>query len=170
MAEKVSLTEAELILRDKNRGMSPGRICEKWGISLATLYRRLQQARDANPIEDLVAFRKDELAACDDLIERWQEQLTIAAEMSRLASSKTREVNGVQVPAPSMDGIDRAAKIREGALNGMAKVRERRAKLAGADAPVKGEVTVTHVTPTDTAIQDLLSQFETKKAVSVAAQ
>jgi hypothetical protein len=147
-----NLAECEAILRDKNRGMSTSEVCEKWKISQPTMSRRIKAALDANRIDDIVEYREREMAACDDYMDRWQGQLVIAEQMATAALASK--------PDAVLNGLAAAARVRSEALNGMLRVSERRARLAGADSPVKADVTVTLRTDTDRAIDELLAMMD----------
>lgn len=157
MAEVENLAECEAILRDKNRGMSTSAICEKWEISLPTMKRRIRAALDANRIDDIIEYREREMAACDDLIERWQGQLVIAEQIAMAA---------LACDPVTVDGLERAARIRSEALNGMLRVRERRAKLAGADAAVKVEAKVVHYDARDIELAEMVRRAKSRDRAS----
>jgi AraC-like DNA-binding protein len=155
VAERVDLAVAEAVLRDRNRGMSVAQVCAKWEISSSTLHRRIQQALEANKIDDINEFRAREIAAMDDLASRWEEQLVIAQELANFA-----------VEAKDAGAIQAAAKIRADALNGLLKVRERRARLAGADAPVKADVTVVHHDAKDLELARMVAEAKREHTVA----
>jgi hypothetical protein len=146
LTETTQLAECELVLRDRNRGMPVSAVCEKWGFSPATMHRRIEVALAANRVDDVVEYRERELAALDDLLDRWQGQFVIAEQ---LAAEALR-----QDPI-SIDTLTQASRIRADALNSVLRVQERKAKLAGLDAPVRADIRVTEVTQADLELEEL---------------
>ena len=145
---KARLAEAEQILRERNRGATPGELMEKYGISKATLYRRLDEAIAARIAPTVDAYREQQNALLDDMLARWEQQMTAADELIVAASAKE-----------DWTMFDRAVRMRETALNGILRVAERRAKLMGTDAPVKVDANVTVNTATDAAIEALAAEI-----------
>jgi hypothetical protein len=143
------LAEGEAILRDRALGMQASEMCAKYGISRATLYRRLDDAVKARIAPTVDAYREQQNALLDDLMSKWAQQCD-AGEV--LIANGTVEEN--------MTRVEQGVRIRAEALNGMLRVSERRAKLNGLDAPVKGEVTVTVTTPVDAAVAALAAEVE----------
>lgn len=142
------LLEAETILRDSNRGMTPGQLMEKYGISKATLYRRLNTAVQARLAPTVDEYRERQNAHLDDMLARWEQQ--VAAADILIEQAQVTE---------SWAMFDRGVKMRETALQGILRVAERRARLMGTDAPVKADVSVTVTSATDAAIEQLAAQI-----------
>lgn len=134
--EAARISEGEAILRDRNRGVPASEMMSKYGISRATLYRRIDEAIAARIVPTVDAYREQQNAALDDLVRRWEQQLDTAEEFVRQGA-----VN------ESASAIERGMKMRAEALTGLLRVQERRSRLMGTDAPVRAEVTVTDATP-----------------------
>lgn len=147
------LAEGEAMLRDRALGMQPSEMCAKYGVSKATLYRRLDEAVKARLAPTVDAYREEQNRLLDDLMHRWQQQAEAADAMIHEGTI-----------AESWTLVDRGMTKRAEALLGMLRVSERRSKLNGLDAPVKVDATVTHTTPIDTAVADLARQVRERAA------
>lgn len=146
---KQRLAEGEAILSDRNAGMHVSEMCAKYGLSPATVYRRIDEAIAARVAPTVDAYREQMNAHLDDLAREWNRQLDVG---SVIVTQGTDSEN--------LAMVERGLAIRAAALAGMLKVTERRARLMGTDAPVRVDATVTHTTPIDTAVADLVAQVE----------
>lgn len=167
IAEVSNLAECEMILRDRNRGMSVAAIMAKWGISQPTISRRIKVALDANRVDDIDEYREREIMALDDLMQRWEEQLVIAQELGQMAIDHRVEISGVMINIPDEAGVRDAAKLRDSALNGILRVRERRSRLIGIDAPVKVDTKVVHHDAKDLELAEMVSGRKREPATAV---
>lgn len=140
--------EGELILADYNHGMQVSALADKYAISTETVRRRIDEAVRSRVAPNVDTLREAQNALLDDLIARWKQQLDVADVMVDQAMREE-----------SAAGLERAFKLREAALNGIARVSERRAKLNGLDAPVKADVTVHTTTPVDDAVAALAAEI-----------
>lgn len=143
------LAEGEEMLRDRALGLQVSELCAKYGVSRATLYRRLDDAVKARIAPTVDAYRESENRLLDDLMSRWQKSAAAAAVM---IEAGTREEN--------MSLVERGMARNEAALMGMLRVHERRSRLNGLDAPVKTDVHLTVSTPIDDAVAALAAEVE----------
>ena len=146
---KERLAEGEAMLKDRSYGASVSELCAKYGVSPATLYRRLDDALKARIAPTVDAYRETQNALLDDVLQRWERQRDAAGEM--VSAGTTAEDWGL---------VERGMKLHAEALNGITRTSERRSRLNGLDAPVKADVTVTHTTPVDAAVEALVAQVE----------
>jgi hypothetical protein len=146
---KDRLIEGEEILRLKSLGHQVSELCDRFDISEATLYRRLDAAVKARIAPTVDAYREEQNRLLDDLMSKWSAQCDAGEVL--VAHGATTE---------DMALVERGAKMRGDALNGMLRVSERRAKLNGLDAPVRAEVSVTVTTPVDAAVAALAAEVE----------
>lgn len=155
---KDRLVEGEGILRDRNKGMPISEMCAKYGLSRATVFRRIDEAIAARVVPTVDAYREQQNAVLDDLVRRWEQQVDAADEMVR---------QGTVVE--SMALVERGMKMRAEALVGILRVAERRSRLMGTDAPVRAEVTVTDGTPSIDARVAALAEEIKAQAGQVSA-
>jgi hypothetical protein len=148
---KERLAEGEAILSARNAGTPVSEMCARFGLSPATVYRRIDEAIAARIAPTVDLYREQQNAALDDLLREWHRQLDVGSVMVQ---------QGSEPGAESMSLVERGMKMRADALVGILKVQERRARLMGTDAPVRVDATVTHTTPVDTAVADLVAQVE----------
>jgi hypothetical protein len=146
---KERLLEGEELLRLKALGWQASALCEKFNVSRATLYRRLDDAVKARLAPTVDAYREEQNRLLDDLMGKWSAQCDAGEVL--VAHGATTE---------DMALVERGAKMRGDALNGMLRVSERRAKLNGLDAPVRAEVSVSVTTPVDAAVAALAAEVE----------
>lgn len=146
---KDRLVEGEEMLRLKSLGAQVSELCERFGVSESTLYRRLDAAVKARIATTVDAYREEQNRLLDDLMQRWEQQLAGADAMIHEGTAKE-----------SMALVERGMTKRSEALNSMLRVSERRAKLNGLDAPVKAEVAVTMTSPIDAAVAALVAEVE----------
>ena len=144
------LAEGEQMLRDRALGMLASDLCSKYDVSKATLYRRLDEAVKARLAPTVDAYREQQNALLDDLMQRWEQQANAADVMIERGC----EGEG------NMSLVERGMQRRGEALAAMLRVSERRAKLNGLDAPVRGDLTVTITTPIDAAVAALVAEVE----------
>jgi hypothetical protein len=144
------LAEGEAMLRDRALGVQVSEMCAKYGVSRATLYRRLDEAVKARIAPTVDAYRESENRLLDDLMSRWQQN----AEAADVLISKGCEGEG------NMSLVERGMARREAALAGMLRVSERRSKLNGLDAPVKVDAHVTVTGALDARIDEMLREME----------
>lgn len=147
------LQEAEAILADRNAGMRVSEMCTKYGVSQATLYRRLDAAIASRLIPTVEAYRERQNALYDDLMAKWTKQLAVADVMAEHAMT-----------TESMADLERAFKMRADALVGCERIAARRDRLNGLEAPVKVEARVTVSSPVDDAVAALVRDIETAAA------
>lgn len=143
------LREGEEMLRLKALGMQVSELCARFGVSRATLYRRLDDALKARVAVTVDGYREEQNRLLDLVMERWEQQLAGADAMIHEGTVKE-----------SMSLVERGMTKRGEALNSMLRVSERRAKLNGLDAPVKGELTLTVTSPIDAAVAALAAEVE----------
>lgn len=146
---KARLAEAERVLADRNAGMPMSEMMTKHGLSRATIFRRIDEAIAARIVPTVDAYREQQNAALDDLMQRWETQVATADAM---VETGIRE--------ESMTLVERGLTLRQGALQSILRVHERRARLMGVDAPVKVDATVTSTTPVDSAVAALVADIE----------
>lgn len=144
------LAEGEAMLRDRALGVQVSEMCTKYGVSRATLYRRLDDAVKARIAPTVDAYRESENRLLDDLMSRWQQQ----AEAADVMIGKGCEGEG------NMSLVERGMQRREAALAGMLRVSERRSKLNGLDAPVKVDAQVTVRSGLDARIDEMLAEMD----------
>ena len=154
-SDKDRLAEAEAILSDKINGMPVSQMMEKYGISKATVYRRIEDAVDARIAPTVDKYREQMNAAYDEQVVRANQN--IAGCMS-LIDMITRD------PEAKPGDLAVAISAHARAIELLNRIREAQRKLNGLDMPVKADVTVTHVTPLDTEISDLVSQLDAPTA------
>jgi hypothetical protein len=152
--EKERLAEAEAILREFLLGTPVSSLGETFGLSRATIYRRVDEALAARIVPTVDEYRAQQNALLDDLTAKWRQQVDAAEVMLAAATEPGSE---------SVVGIERAMKMRTEALNGLLRVVERRARLNGTDAPVRVEATVTDATPSiDAKVAELAEAIKAK--------
>jgi transposase len=146
---KDRLVEGERILTDWSAGATVSELCDRYGVSVATLYRRRDRALKARLASTVDQYRERENVTLDETMKRWMRQRDAAGEMVEAG------------PLASDWGlVERGMKLHADALNGITRTSERRARLNGLDAPAKAEVTVTHTTPVDAAVEALVAEVE----------
>ncbi len=151
--EKDKLAQAEQILVDRlHHGLRPSELMEKYGISKAVLYRRLDAAVHARIAPTVDAYREQQNAALDELVARWERQEKAGEAMIEAG-----------VVAEEWGRVEKGMTMRAQALEAKLRILDRRAKLNGLDAPVKAEVTVTVNEGVDARIEALLDEMETRE-------
>lgn len=148
------LREGELILRDRNAGVPVSEMMAKYGLSQATIYRRIDEAIAARIVPEIDAYRAQMNAQLDDLTREWHRQLD--AGVALIDEGRRAENFGL---------IEKGLKTHADALMGLLRVAERRSRLMGTDAPVRVEATVEDMTPNvDRRIADLAEQIKASGA------
>lgn len=156
--EKERLAQAEAILTEYLFGTPVASLVETFGVSRATVYRRIDEALAARIVPTVDAYRQQQNALLDELTAKWRQQIDAAEVMLAAATAPGKE---------SVVGIERAMKMRTDALGGLLRVVERRARLNGTDAPVRVEATVTDATPSiDARVAELAEQIKAKAVAS----
>jgi hypothetical protein len=158
--------EGEAMLADQVNGMRQTEMMAKYGVSRATLARRLKAALDVRLPATAEARREQLNAALDDQAAEWQRNLDAGTRLAASASTRDPDT-GEEVIDSAV--LERGLAIRAAALAGRARVDERRAKLNGTDAPVKVESEVVVVTAQERELRDLLEQAAREQAASEAA-
>jgi transposase len=143
------LEEGERILSDLTHGMRPSQLCAKYGLSRATIYRRIEQARMARVAVTVDLWREQENALLADTMQAYTQQKAAADVVVQQAMTDS-----------DMVGLERGFKMRAEALAGILRTSIERRRVNGTDAPVKAEVTVTHTTPVDAAVEALVAEVE----------
>lgn len=156
-SEKDRLAEGEAMLRDRNAGMAPSEMLGKYGVSKATLYRRLDAAISARIAPTVDAYREQQNALLDDIMAKWTQQVGAAEMMIREGTIRESRVL-----------VQQGIGIHAQALTGMLRVAERRSRLMGTDAPVRAEVVVTDATPNIDARVAALAEEIRSQAEAVA--
>jgi transposase-like protein len=146
---KDRLQEGERILDDWSAGATVSELCDRYQVSVATLYRRRDTALKARLASTVDQYRERENVTLDNTMARWTRQRDAAAEM---VAAGTR--------AEDWQLVEKGMNLHAKALDGIVRTSERRARLNGLDAPVKAEVTVTHTTPVDAAVEALVAEVE----------
>lgn len=150
--EKERLAEAEAILSEFLLGTPVAILSERFELSRATIYRRVDEALAARIVPTVDEYRQQQNALLDDLTAKWRQQVD-AAEVMLSDAAEQR----------SIVGVERAMKLRSDALAGLLRVVERRARLNGTDAPVRVEATVTDATPSiDAKVAELAEAIKAK--------
>lgn len=148
-AERDRLAEGEAILSDRANGMSSSALMEKYGISKATLSRRIHQALDARLAVTVDQYREEQNALLDEQMQRLQRHMAAAATMIELGNNTGDAAL-----------IDRGLQHHLKTIEALNRTMERRARLNGLDAPVKVDAQVTVTTPVDAAVDDLARQLQ----------
>ena len=146
---KERLAEGEAILADWSAGMRLSQLIEKYGLSEATILRRRDAALAARLASTVDQYRERENVTLDETMARWIRQRDAAGEMVEAGTL-----------AQDWQLVERGMRLHAEALNGIIRTSERRSRLNGLDAPVKADVTVTHTTPVDAAVEALVAQVE----------
>lgn len=160
--------EGEAMLADQVRGMRPTELEAKYGVSRATLYRRLEAALDERAPVTAEKRRAQLNASLDEQLVGWQANYDAGSRLctEAIGAGPINDETGLATLDTGM--LERGLKIRADALAGIARVDERRAKLNGTDAPVKTELEVTQVTPQERELRDLLEQAARDQAAREA--
>ena len=145
------LAEGERMLLDRAHGMTQSAIMAKYGYSKVTVVARLQQALNARLATTVDAYREQQNAAIDHLMDRHADALEYA---NRLIAKALEDGN----LAMAERGLDRLDKVTLTLL----RLHERRAKLNGLDKPVEVEVTVNEVTEQDRELAEMIREAQAR--------
>lgn len=160
--------ESEQMLVDQIRGMRISELCEKYGVSHATVARRLKAALDERMPVAVNARREQLNASLDEQLAEWQRNLDVGTRLATEAVGAGPINPDTGLATLDVGMLERGVKIRTEALAGIARVDERRAKLNGTDAPVKAEVEVTTVTPQEKELRELIEHAQRDQAAREA--
>ena len=136
-----------------NEGLSNQQLAEKYGISLRSVFRRLEGYFPERPQLALEVHRQRET----DKLDMYEEILMKELNKTHLVVDKGAVVHYQRKPLE--DSAPKFAAIRE-----LLKLADRRAKLHGIDSPLKAEVT--HNTGVEiqvTELQDLVDEAKRKQ-------
>jgi hypothetical protein len=139
------------MLLDRAHGMQLSALAAKYGVSAKTVAGRLQQALDARLATTVDAYREQQNAAIDHLMDRHAEALEFA---NRLIGEALRTGNLTMADR----GLDRLTVVTGTLL----RLHERRARLNGLDRPVEVQVTVNEVTEQDRELAELIREAKAK--------
>lgn len=155
-SEKDRLIEGEQILADKALGVRLSDIMTKYGLSKATVHRRIDEAVKARLAVTVDAYREQQNALLDDMAVKWQGQINMGEELFRQGTL-----------TENMIMIDRGVDIRERGLVGLLRVVERRSKLNGLDAPVRVDAVIVHHDAKDLELAEMVSGRKREPATAV---
>jgi hypothetical protein len=147
------MIEGEQMLADRNAGMQASALMEKYGVSRATLDRRLKEAIEQRVAVTVDAYR----AAQDALLDRLMEE----AEKSLLVADAIVQ-SGIE--NKFFPDIERGMRMRESWQAQVLKIAERRAKLMGLDMPTRVDATVTHVTQEDLELAEMVREAKARES------
>lgn len=151
--ENQRLAEGEAILSDHVNGMPASALCEKYHVSKATLYRRIDTAIKERLAPTVDAYREQQNAILDEQVARVNQHLAAANVMM----AKGEEVSDLGV-------MERGMAHHLKAMEMLTRIVERRAKLNGLDAPVTANVHITVSSPVDDEIEALTSAMRARSA------
>lgn len=157
-SEKDRLAEGEAMLSDRIRGMRPSAMMEKYGVSQATLYRRLDAAVAARLAPTVDKYREQQNAVLDDLMARWEQQVSMGEEVVKAA-----------IVAEDLPALERGAKMRVAALDGILRLVDRRARLNGLDMPVRVETSVVVETERDRELAEMVREARARLIIAETA-
>lgn len=124
-------SEAAAMWEDKiNHGMTNEQLAEKYGVSIRTVFRRLEGFFPEKPAITLEAHRQRET----DKLDMLEEEALKLLNKTHLVVDKGAVVFYNREPLE-----DSAPKFK--AIDTLLKIAERRAKLHGIDSPVRAEIT-----------------------------
>lgn len=166
--------------RLRARGLSYQQIADRLGYTDKSNARRAIDTILRETVEEPAAqVRKLELQRLDEL---WQRALKVL-ETDHLTVSHGKvirrfvgyemdddgierlDLDGKPIPI-YVDVLDDGPKLQ--AIDRLLRIQERRAKLLGLDTPVRADVTVHQVDPTDIALAEMLREAEAKNAATEA--
>lgn len=146
--EKDRLVEGEKLLSRYTNGAKVSELIEEFGLSRATVHRRLTAAINARIAPTVDEYREVQNAMLDEQMAMLDEQLDAVRHLLQLA-----------VEQKDATLIDKAMSQRLRTIEVRTKVAERRARLMGLDQPVRADVQVTVTTPLDTEVEELLARM-----------
>lgn len=147
-ADRMAIGERVLLARVTHRELMAD-IAKREGISVPTAYRYMRAALERREIEAVDVYRKHENEALDSIERQNDEQIVLAERLAAKA-----------LDAGNLDGIVKAAMLRDRAISQRIRLAERRARLNGLDAPVQVQATVTHLGEVDAELADLVAQAQ----------
>lgn len=148
-SEKDRLAEGEAILSDRANGMPVSAMIEKYGLSKATIHRRIDQAIEARLAVTVDQYREQQNAILDEQMQRVQRHMDAAVTMIELGNATGDAAL-----------LDRGLQHHLRATGMLNNTLERRARLNGLDAPIKVEAQVTVTSPIDTAVEELVQGMQ----------
>lgn len=154
-SEKQRLAEGEAILSDHVNGMPMSQILEKYEISSATAYRRIDAAIKARIAPTVDAYREQQNVILDQQVVRVNQHL---------AAAHTLMAKGEE--ASDLAAMERGMQHHLKAMELLTRVVERRAKLNGLDMPVTANLNVTVTTPFDTAVDGLVAALDERASAT----
>lgn len=149
------LREGERILSDKINGTPISQIMEKYGLSKATVYRRIDQATEARLVPTVDRYREQMNAAYEEQVVRANQNIEGCLRLIEIVTA------GTDVAA-----VERALAAHARAVELLNRTREAQRKLNGLDLPARVDVTVTVQDETERAISDLNARMERLRAPS----
>jgi transposase len=151
--EAERLAEGERILSDHINGMRASELISKYGVSKATLYRRIDRALADRVAPTVDAYREKMNAAYEEQIVRANQNIEGCLRLIEIVSA------GTDVAA-----VERALGAHARAVELLNRTREAQRKLNGLDMPVRAEVTVTVTSPIDAEVEALAAQLKERRA------
>lgn len=145
------LREGERMLHDKAMGMTLVQLMDKYELSKPTVVKRLDEALAARIATTVDAYREQQNAVLDNMMQRHERSLTLADRMLAAGAE-----------ASDLSMMERATVLQNKALDGMTRVLERRAKLNGLDAPVQAVTQVVEVTQADLQLQAQIREAQAR--------
>ena len=159
--------EGEQMLADYNRGVTLAELVEKYGLSRATVNRRLTATVESRRRVTTDVYREQQNALLDSLMADHQRNLDAGTLLVTRGSTGQPDPETGEIMI-NTDLIERGLSVRAKALDGLLRVAERRHKLNGTDAPVVAQVEVTQVTQQERELSDLLAAAAAAQAAREA--
>jgi DNA-binding Lrp family transcriptional regulator len=145
------LREGERILSDKINGTPISQIMEKYGLSKATVYRRIDQATEARIAPTVDAYREQMNAAYDEQVVRANQNIEGCLRLIEIVTA------GADVAA-----VERALAAHARAIELLNRTREAQRKLNGLDMPARAEVSVVHHDAKDLELAEMVRQAKSR--------
>jgi len=162
------LREGEMILRDKNAGATTTQLMDRYGISQATVFRRLKEALDARLAITVDEYREAQDEVLDNLMARHETSLLQLDSLITQAAGRT-PTGGVH----SDETLERIQKLilqKTKVYDSILQVQNRRARLHGTDRPQQVDVTVTQTDQRDLELQELIREARAKAQLGQEAK
>lgn len=160
---KARRAEAESILSDRLAGASIYDLEQRYQLSSATIYRRMDDALEHRIAPTVDAYRAQQNEVLDRQMVRLEAQVAAADVLITTLSQGGQPFGSGTPSVVETDKLDKALSTRLRAIEAIIRLTDRRAKLNGLDAPQKAEVHVTIETPADIELRELLQrQAETR--------
>lgn len=147
------LVEGEQLLSAYSNGRPVSALIEEFGLSRATIYRRLQLAVDARLAPTVDEYRASQNVVLDEQMERANQHLASAGAMMTLGTEQE-----------DIDAIERGLVHHLKAMEMVNRICEARRRLNGLDMPVKVEATVHQVSQQDVELAEMIREAKARAA------